>query len=88
MNNIKRLKTTPFKTALTQHVYIISDAKRRRWKVLKYLVLKNLMLTIIMFTTINRLMSRFNMNVKLSQMSKKVKKMQYLVNKCWNKVKL
>ena len=81
MNNIKRLKTTPFKTALTQHVYIISDAKRRRWKVLKYLVLKNLMLTIIMFTTINRLMSKFNMNVKLSQMSKNKKQKNAIFGK-------
>ena len=45
MNNMTRSKTTPFKTALTEHVHIISDAKGRR-KVPKYLFPENLMLTI------------------------------------------
>ena len=46
MSNMTRSKTTPFKTALTEHVHIVSDAKGGRWKVPKYLFPENLMLTI------------------------------------------
>ena len=46
MNNMTRSKTTPFKTALTEHVHIISHAKGGWWKVPKYLFPENLMLTI------------------------------------------